>query len=330
MSTGCFLDINFHDRLLWTTIAPIATMGLLGVTYAIAVHANRGSPEIALRNARHKHVSAALLVTFLVYSSASSVVFQMFACDDLDDGKRYLRADYTIECDSRMHRMLQVYASFMIVLYPVGIPALYTGILLKNRKLLQHKEDREDSLVVRSTADLWKPYKPQAFFYEVVECARRILLAGVVVFIYPNTAAQIAVTLAIAVVFVFVSEGMAPYESQWDAWISRIGHAVVFASMYLALLLKVDVSGENSSSQTTFEAILVGAHGCMVLAVMLEAVIMAVSVKNEKPEADPRPTLRRSSTSIIRVQASPYDDDDDCKEELQLARVLYGVRKRSP
>ncbi|CAN0366309.1 unnamed protein product, partial [Ascophyllum nodosum] len=29
-SIECFLEVNFHDRLLWTTIAPVVTMGLLG------------------------------------------------------------------------------------------------------------------------------------------------------------------------------------------------------------------------------------------------------------------------------------------------------------
>ncbi|CAN0518856.1 unnamed protein product, partial [Scytosiphon promiscuus] len=40
----------------------------------------------------------ALLVTFLVYSSVSSTVFRVFDCESLDDGKEYLRADYSTQC----------------------------------------------------------------------------------------------------------------------------------------------------------------------------------------------------------------------------------------
>ena len=149
---------------------------------------------------------------FSVYSSVSSVVFQMFACDDLDDHKLYLQADYTITCDSPKHRALQIYASLMIFLYPVGIPTLYAYLLFRHRRILQNERGREESLEVMPTLVLWKPYKPQHFYFEVVECGRRILLAGVVVFIYPNTAAQIAVTLALAVVAGFVSESIAPYQ----------------------------------------------------------------------------------------------------------------------
>ena len=316
-SIGCFLDIDFHDRLLWTTIAPVVMMGLLGGTYAVALRQYHRSPENVLRDIRHKHVSTALLVTFLVYSSVSSVVFQMFACDALDD-KLYLRADYRLECDSPKHRTLQVYAGLMIFLYPVGIPSLYAFVLFSNRHVLRDTQSRMESSVVRSMSDLWKPYKPQRFYYEVIECGRRIMLTGVIVFIYPNTAAQIAVTLAISVVFIFVSEILAPHKSHWDAWINRTGHIVIFASMYVALLLKVDVSGENATSQKTFEVILIVAHGCMILVVVVEAVLMTLSLRAGKHTEDPMPRLRNSSSFRPTIQTSLYEEDEDTKNEFEL------------
>ena len=149
----------------------------------------------------------------------------------------------------------------MILLYPVGIPALYTILLIGNSEFSRDNRALEQSPMIRSISTLWKTYKPHIFYYEVIECARRILLTGVIVFIYPNSTAQVAVTFAIAVVFIFVSEGMAPHESPWDAWISRMDQAIIFASMFLALLLKVNVSGENDASQKMFEMILVACHG---------------------------------------------------------------------
>ena len=317
-SIRCFLEVDFHERLLWTTIAPVVMMGLLGGTYAVALRQHYRSPQTVLRDIRHKHVSTALLVTFLVYSSVSSVVFQMFACDALDDDKYYLRADYRLECDSLKHRVLQVYAGLMIFLYPVGIPSLYAFLLFSHRHVLRNTQSRKESSVVRSMSDLWKPYKPQRFYYEVIECGRRIMLTGVIVFIYPNTAAQIAVTLAISVVFIFVSEILAPHESHWDTWISRTGHIVIFASMYVALLLKVDVSGENATSQETFEVILIFAHGCMILTVVVEAVLMTLSLRAGKHEEDPSPRLRNSSSFRQRIHTSLVEEDEDTKNEFEL------------
>ena len=168
---------------------------------------------------------------------------------------------------------------FMILLYPIGIPVLYGIILFKNREVLnenRHRsEQRSEGLEV--TASLWKPYKPSRYYYEVVECTRRVTLTGVVVFIYPNTAAQVAVTLVLVFLFVMVSESLAPYATTEDAWLSRVGHIVVFLSMFQALVLKVDVSDEGSYSQEVFGGVLLAANISMVAAVTAEAVMVICS-----------------------------------------------------
>ncbi|CAM9811107.1 unnamed protein product, partial [Ascophyllum nodosum] len=138
----------------------------------------------------------------------------------------------------------------MIVLYTVGIPYFYAILLFKNRDVLvQDAPFRNNCSRVRSTSRLWSPYKPSVFYFEVIECARRVLLAGVVVFFNPGTASQIAVALILAFAFAIISESLDPYTSKWDTWLSRTGHVVVFVSVYVALLLKVDVSTERHDSQ---------------------------------------------------------------------------------
>lgn len=163
----------------------------------------------------------------------------------------------------------------MILLYPIGIPVFYGTILFNNREILQRRRHQSEKLSadLEMTADLWKQYKPGRYYYEVVECARRVTLTGVVVFIYPNTAAQVAVTLVLAFVFVMVSESLAPYASSKDAWMSRVAHVVVFMSMFQGLVLKADVSNESTDSQEVFGGVLLAANVCMVAAVITEAVM---------------------------------------------------------
>ena len=302
LTVGCVVDVDFHDRLLFATIGPIVAVTILGITYILAALRYRESDQ-DLANVRQKHVSAVLLLTFLVYSSVSSILFQTFACDELDDGKIYLRADYRIQCDSSKHEALTIYAGFMTILYALGIPVLYTGLLFKDRHMLANDSTigsransstfvRSNNPHVRSTSSLWKPYKPKRFYYEVIECGRRILPTGVVVFIYPDTAAQVAVTLILAFMFAMASETLDPYASKWDAWVSRMGHVAVFVSVYLALLLKVDISEERSESQRVFEVILIFIQICMVLAVLGEALVLTCSIRTEKHE-NPSPRFRR-------------------------------------
>ena len=277
LSASCVLNINFHDRLLFATVWPLVVIMVLGVTYKIAARRNnRFQP--AIQNVRKKHLSAVLLLTFFVYSNVSSILFQSFACEHLEDGNYYLRADYRIKCDSGKHYTLQVYAAIMMIVYTLGIPAFYATLLIRNHDILSKDEaSRDDCPRVLSTSSLWRPYKPSLFYFEVVECARRALLVGVVVFFNTNTVSQIAVTLILAFTFVVITEMLDPYTSTWDTWLSRTGHVVVFFSVYVALLLKVDVSSERRDSRRTFEIILLFSNGCMIAAVVIEALVMMCS-----------------------------------------------------
>ena len=169
------------------------------------------------------------LLLFLVYLSASSALFRLFACDALDDGKTYLRENYRIICTDTKHRDLQVYAAIMIFMYPVGIPLLHAVLLYRHREVLSAA--KSSTLTEKPTAGRWEPYQPQYVYYEVVEYARRIVLTGVVVFIYQNDAAQIAIALLNALFFLVVSEGLSPFYLVSDMWVSRGGHFLFLACL---------------------------------------------------------------------------------------------------
>ena len=64
--------------------------------------------------------------------SCTAVVFSTFNCDSFDNGERYLKADYSIDCDSATHRGYQTFASVMM-LWPLGVPLFYLGIFLTRR-----------------------------------------------------------------------------------------------------------------------------------------------------------------------------------------------------
>ncbi|CAM9782397.1 unnamed protein product, partial [Laminaria digitata] len=263
MSAGCLWPgVDFHDRLIADTILPLTILGILGMTYAIALRRDSTADDRLRERIRNKHLSAVLFLLFFVYSSVSSTAFGMFACDSLDDGEEYLRADYRILCTDAKHRALQGYAAIMILVYPVGIPLLFVVLLYRHRVVLA--DPWADKAKAQSISSLWAPYRPGCIYYEVVECGRRIMLTGAVVFIYPNDTAQIAITLAISFFFFVVSEALSPYESVSDTWLSRFGHVLIYFSMFDVLLLKVDASHESSESQQILAGVLVAGHVVMI------------------------------------------------------------------
>lgn len=51
-----------------------------------------------------------------MFTSVSTAVFKTFACDDdVVIGESYLRADYSISCNTRVHTFFKIYAGFMIL-----------------------------------------------------------------------------------------------------------------------------------------------------------------------------------------------------------------------
>lgn len=303
---GCHFDTNFYHRLLVVTLAPIVLLGMLAVTYWIA-NRRYGHDKLHAAEVRRKHVSAVVLVTFLVYSSASTAVFQTFACDALDDGHSYLRADYSLKChrvsgetDNR-HLAFMVYAGLMILVYPVGIPTLYGFALFSSwrrrwrrravldgsrravgvelsvvgleREDLPSDLDRSARVQDMVVTDLCKPYKSDRFYYEVVECIRRVVLTGAVVFIFPDSVAQVSITFLLALVFYSVAEVLQPYECPRDCWISRLGYLVVLLSMFVALLLKADTSDETVVGGYFLSVVLVVTHALMILAIVAQSML---------------------------------------------------------
>ena len=168
--------MDFHDRLLVNTLGPPVVVGLVGIMYRVAMYRkSTAGGGNSVEKIRYRHQTVLLLVTFLIYSSVSSTVFQTFACETLDDGAEYLRADYSIQCTDARHKAFVVYAGIMIFVYPVGVPLLYATLLFKRPDVLTNAEQ---------------------LYYEVVKCGRRIVLAGLVVFMFPPpVAAHVAITM---------------------------------------------------------------------------------------------------------------------------------------
>lgn len=270
VSTGCLIDTDFYDSLLASTIAPLVVAGLILLSRTILRRRCPANDQDMRSKIDRRHASAVFWLSFLVYSSTSAIIFQTFACDDLDNGNSYLRVDHSVQCYTLKHKGFMWYAGVMSIVYPFGIPFCYAGVLYKSRAAIK-SEQREsaDSIVVLK--ELWEPYEKHAYFYEVVECVRRVVLSGVVVFVLPNTAGQIATSFLLSMFFFVVFMVLNPYLRQSDKRLGITGHMVVMLSMFLGLLEKVDIEGDDSFSQDVFAVVLIVAHGSMVVFLFAES-----------------------------------------------------------
>ena len=123
---GCVLSLSFHTTLMMRTLL----LPVLSVI-ALLLHCAK-APTKVLEVSR----SLLFLVLFLIYPGTSAAIFATFQCEELSDGTRWLRADLSIDCDSTVHTGFSIYAALMILVYPIGTPALYYILLRRSRAAL--------------------------------------------------------------------------------------------------------------------------------------------------------------------------------------------------
>ncbi|CAM9198733.1 unnamed protein product [Ectocarpus sp. 8 AP-2014] len=299
LSYSCFMAPDFYDRLLLATMGPFTVLAFLSATYFVAKKRNRNS-ELAVREVQHKHLSAAAFVAFFVYSSVSFTIFQTFACDTLDD-VTYLRADYSLRCGTTKHLAFRAYAIAMLCVYPVGIPAVFSWWVARNRRELQ-RSDRRSVPHLKPLSNLWSAYRPSRYYYEIVECGRRVLHAGIAVFVLPGSLAQIAIALLLSVVFLLSSQTLSPFEKRADMWLYFWGNGVVVASIYAALMM--EISNKETDAPSGFGFVLIAANVLMAVAVLMES---HFSIKSWRAERSPTtvelvaPIAKRSPTTVQLV-----------------------------
>ena len=302
-SYSCLVTNDFYDHLLVATITPFLALVVLAWSYVLGKKRNSCS-ESAMGQVRQKHQAAVIYFAFLVYSPVSYRIFRTFGCDELDDGESYLRADYRLSCVTARHSWYKLYAFIMVGVYPIGIAAAFAALLVWHRYDLV-KPQRVTMLHLKPSNGLWAPYKPSRYYYEVVECGRRLSLTAIAAFVRPNSAAQISMGFFFAVVFVFISEVLSPFKMSADTMLYRWGNGVIVASMYVAFLMKVDVGQETQHSLLTYSGVLILANVFMVVAVLLQMVFLAIQIRGRTKSARVvgRSVRRNASGTAIDVRS---------------------------
>jgi hypothetical protein len=152
-----------------------------------------------------------LVCSFLALPGISIFIFRTFSCMDLDPsspGGRYLRADYSISCESSRYEWGKNYAIVMVFVYPVGVTCYYFWLLYAHREAILNRESGtvsfsgKDRPSIEPIRFLFSSYAPQDWYWEVIETIRRLLLTGVLVMFNQGSGLQIVVAFVISLFFV--------------------------------------------------------------------------------------------------------------------------------
>ena len=84
---------------------------------------------------------------------------------------------------------------------------MYFGLLFRHRKGIKRKSTgaelaetaqlntRETNEEIKYIQFLFEGYEPRCLYFEVVECVRKLMLTGMMIFFFPETPSQVCVRL---------------------------------------------------------------------------------------------------------------------------------------
>jgi hypothetical protein len=152
-------------------------------------------------------IAVLLLLTYLLYPFGCKIIFSMFDCIEID-GQEYLRSDLSIECDAPAHKSAEAFAVLMVLVFPLGLPVLYFG-------MLWHHRDRlfgEDKASMSFLAFFYREYSPRFYYWEAIECIRKCIVMGFASFFRPGTLMQLVAVMILTVFYIMVLVHCKPYE----------------------------------------------------------------------------------------------------------------------
>ncbi|GMI00735.1 hypothetical protein TrVE_jg11097 [Triparma verrucosa] len=299
MPLGCSAPVNHYTSLLVYTGLPI----LLGIVL-IASSKLASKPEL-----RNKIFEVFLTMTFILLPSVSVKIFSTFACKDFDDGKSFLKVDYSIACDEGPEYWFYwTYAMAMIAVYPVGIPLMYFILVYRKRDLLECEQgqleesmsdnaalkealkirakNEEENETLKSLRFLYGAYEPKYWWFEIFETLRKLALTGFLVFLAPGTAAQIAISMLMGLATLRVQSGTKPYIEAVNDKFAEVAMWQLFLTMFAALCLKVNLDDESLQDQGYFDMTLTLIQFLPLILVLLQDVLTIQDQGNDaKDEA---------------------------------------------
>mmetsp|Transcript_22749 Transcript_22749/g.34625 ORF Transcript_22749/g.34625 Transcript_22749/m.34625 type:complete len:983 (+) Transcript_22749:852-3800(+) len=158
---GCLLkNISYFARLMAQTLFPVVIVFLLAlpsvyvILAGIAFHGgHRNHPKFVA--VVDRFIQSVLIVMFIVFPSVCAATLSTFRCTDYGSDGLLLDVDHTVDCRSDEYHAMRLWASVCVVLYPIGIPAFFLGMMLREgvRTIAKEKADeaRLEAMLV-----LWK------------------------------------------------------------------------------------------------------------------------------------------------------------------------------
>ena len=304
----CLGISGFRNKLLVYMLAPFAAIvvALVGLTARVLCQGR--SVLVALVEG---FAQWSLIILFVTYPIVTTTAFDAFSCYHFEDGRSFLKKDVSIECRTPAHDDVISLSSLAIAIYPVGTWLLNAALLFFARKAIT---SRKPSPLSRSIAFLFREYKPELFWWELVEMSRRLVLIGVMV-LYQDRMMQLLAGTLLTTVFLLLCVQAAPYEELADSYLASVTSfslVVLFvccvAFKYQQLPSLPEISVRLSPEQQTLYVLDIDTLVLVITASVVGTLIFTLTLFGVQFAAEGRRLRRERLANRARRLRSRNDD----------------------
>jgi len=266
----CIGEFNLYNNFLWNILMPL----ILSLTILIVYFIKKppGADADATRKFSAFYWNLFCMLLFIIYPGTSKSVVSMFNCQSIQvsnsEARSFLYADYRIECFEGSWGGYAGIAAVMILLYPIGVPAFFFLALRSHSKRTidgvpleeARKEDPDaqsalvkDPVINEQFGFLYARFKPDFWWYETSELARKFFVGSLTMFIKPGTATQTMVAVGINTYFLCQLLVCWPFKAYDDNMLMAISMVATSVTLFGALIIqgRIDYIDQWADGVTT-------------------------------------------------------------------------------
>ena len=228
----------------------------------------------------YKNVFFILYVTYLstCYNTASVLPI---ACRKLcrDEKEKlcskYLKADYSIQCDDSRYNTLVIVA-YLSAVYVLALPlATFIALWRQRRVILATAKDdgNEDpgssTEMVTGLRFLFENYKARSWYWELVEMSRKVIVTSGLILVGQETRSYIGLAWVIAGMFGVLFAWIRPIEDAFENRLMTASLAVTVVNLGIGAVSKIPAENLPASTASYTDAVIfnilvVGANSLVI------------------------------------------------------------------
>ena len=271
------MHVDAFENLFATMAINAVVIGLAGVAYGvrkvIILGTERLNDEMKSREISEtkalvfRNLFFFLYVTYLNTSYKTANVLP-FVCRALcrDDKEtmcnKFLRADYSIQCDIPKYNKM-VIAAYVSCVYVVVLPVASFVALWRQRRVILATRCAKTSRHPESTTEmitglrfLFENYKPASWYWELVEMSRKVILTSGLILVGQESRSYIGLAWVMAGMYGMLFSWVRPVEDTTENRLMTVSLAVTVVNLGIGAMSRIPAENIANSNDPYVDATL--------------------------------------------------------------------------